>query len=102
MFPMTVPFIAVALAFLGTTLIVSACLILYVMIGKINRKLPDKQQIPYMFNFSIDYVSRPFKIREAYEKFYPGSRLYAIYIALIVLAFIMFLACAARMSENLR
>ena len=71
---------------------------LYAMIGKINRKLPDEQQVSYV-GF---YPSKAFKITREYRRLYPRSRLNAARIVLNVVGFLLILASAERMSHFLR
>jgi len=67
----------------------------YVMIGKINRKLPEDQQIGY-FGF---YPTKAFRIAREYRRLYPRSHLNAVRIVLNVIGFAFLVACAARLSH---
>lgn len=46
-------------------------LILYAMVGEVNRKLPDEKQIEYLFM----YPGKVGKIKSEYRKYYPNGRL---------------------------
>jgi hypothetical protein len=91
--------VAVILA-LGTTSIIASGLILYAMIGQVNRKLPDDKQIPYFFSFSsYPYLSRAATIRREHKRFYPHSHLHMIRIVLNTVGFILMFAGAVRLSH---
>ena len=55
----TFPIDVAVLVALGITSIIASSLVLYVMIGHVNQKLPEDQQIPYFFSFSYSYVLAP-------------------------------------------
>ncbi len=46
-------------------------LLLYVMIGEVNRRLPDNKQIPYLFM----YPGKVSRIKAEFRRYYPDSRL---------------------------
>jgi hypothetical protein len=92
---MTAP-ISIAILFAaGGTLIMISAFMLYVMIGKVNRNLPEDQQLGYL-GF---YPTKAFKITQEYRRFYPRSRLNAVRIVLTVLGFALIVASAARLSH---
>ncbi len=87
---------------LGTTSIIASSLVLYVMIGHVNRKLPEDKQIPYFFSFSYPYISKAATIKREYERFYPNSHLHRVRVVLNVLGFILILAGAVQLSHLAR
>lgn len=92
---MTIP-ISVAILFAaGGTLIMASAFMLYAMIGKVNRNLPEDQQLGYL-GF---YPTKAFRITREYRRFYPRSHLNAIRIVLNVLGFALIVASAARLSQ---
>jgi len=95
----TVPVGVVALLAAGTTFIVTSNLILYMMIGQVNRKLPENQQIPYFFSFSYPYVNRMATIKREYKRFYPGGCLQMTRTVLNVLGFVLMAAGAWHLSH---
>lgn len=96
------PVDVVVLVALGTTSIIASSLVLYVMIGRVNRKLPEDKQIPYFFSFSYPYFSKFTTIKREYKRCYPNSHLHTVRIVLNVLGFILMLAGAARLSHFVR
>ena len=95
----TVPIGVAVLVGLGATSIIASSLILYVMIGHVNRKLPEDEQIPYFFSFSYPYVSKATTIRREYKRFYPNGHLHTVRIVLNVLGLILMLASAIQLSH---
>ncbi len=98
----TLPIGVAVLVAVGTTSIIASSLILYVMIGHVNRKLPEDKQIPYFFSFSYPYVSKATTIKREYKRFYPNGHLHTVRIVLNVLGFILIVACAAQLSHYWR
>jgi len=96
------PIDVVVLFALGTTSIIASGLVLYMMIGEVNRKLPEDRQIPYFFSFSYPYFSKFTTIKREYKRFYPTSHLHTVRIVLNVLGSIFMLAGAVRLSRFLR
>jgi len=56
---------------IGTTACIVANQIWYVVIGEVNRKLPDSERFGYLWA----YPSKSKKIEDAYRRFYPNGRL---------------------------
>lgn len=79
----------------ATSLVIGANLVLYVMVGEINRKLPEDQQIGYL-GF---YPSKAFKITREYRRFYPNGNLNTVRIIFNVLGFILGACAVARLSH---
>lgn len=55
---------------LGTTCAVLSGMLSYQEIGEINRKLPDSEQVPYLFM----YPGKMRKIKVEYKRLYPDGR----------------------------
>lgn len=95
MMTVTVPTNILILLVAGTTLIIAANLVLYVMIGEVNRKLPEGSQIGYL-GF---HPAKAFRIAREYRRLYPHGHLNALRIILTVVGGILIIACAARLSH---
>jgi hypothetical protein len=90
--------IPIGVAFLfaaGGTLAIASAIISYAMIGKINRKLPEDQQIGYV----LFYPSKGFRITREYRRLYPGSHLNMWRIVLIMIGGILVIASAVWYSH---
>ena len=85
----TAPFVLAA-----TTFAILGALVLYMMIGEINRRLPDHQQISYL----LMYPGKLGKIRQEYKRFYPTGRLDLLRIVCNVLMFLALLGAAWRLG----
>ena len=92
---MIVPTSVVVLFAVGGTLIIASSFIFYVMIGEVNRKLPENQQIGYLFF----YPAKVFRITREYRRLYPHSRLNTIRIILTLIGGILILACGPKLSH---
>ncbi len=92
---LTIPVSAAILFAIGGTLIVVSGIITYVMIGEVNRKLPEDQQIGYIFF----YPAKAFRITREYRRLYPNSHLNTVRIVLNIVGGILIIACAARLSH---
>jgi hypothetical protein len=95
-----VPVIAIPVSVLilfaaAISLIIGANLVLYAMIGEVNRKLPENQQIGYL-GF---YPSKAFRITREYRRFYPDGHLNTLRVIFNVLGFILGVCAAARLSH---
>lgn len=89
-----IPLAAAILFVAGGTMIVVSGIIAYVMIGEVNRKLPEGQQIGYL----LFYPSKAFRIGREYRRLYPRSHLNVVRIILNVLGFALILAAGARLN----
>jgi hypothetical protein len=92
------PVSAVMLLTAAITLAVLATLVFYVMIGKVNEKLPEDQKIPYFFTLSYSYLSKPTIVRREYKRFYPSGKLHIVRIVLQVIAFALAVVAAKQFS----
>jgi len=89
------PISVMVLFSVGGTLIITSGFILYAMIGKVNRKLPDNEQISYVFF----YPTKALKITRKFRHLYPRSHLNTVRIVLNVLGFLLIAACAAQLNR---
>jgi hypothetical protein len=92
---LAIPVSAAILFILGGTLIAVSGIISYVMIGEVNRKLPEDQKIGYI----LFYPAKAFRIAREYNRLYPNSHLNTIRIVLNVVGGILIIACAAQISH---
>ncbi len=92
------PLSAVLLLTAAATAAVVATLVFYIMIGKVNEKLPEDQKIPYFFSFSYPYLRKPAIVRREYKRFYPSGQLHVLRIVLQVIAFGLAVAAAKQFS----
>ncbi|MBV9990344.1 MAG: hypothetical protein JOZ72_03545 [Alphaproteobacteria bacterium] len=74
----------------ATTCAFSSTFVLLAMIGEVNRKLPDSEQIGY----AGPYFGKYKLIRHSYRRFYPNGHLEHIYWALGVSTFVFGFAAA--------
>jgi hypothetical protein len=91
----TIPLSVLILFAAATSLVIGANLVLYAMIGEINRKLPEEQQIGYL-GF---YPSKAFRITREYRRLCPGGHLNTVRIIFNIVGFILGLCAAARLSH---
>lgn len=84
---------AILFAGMATSAIVSG-LLLYMMIGKVNRKLPDTQQMPYLFM----YPGKVSKIKHEYRRLYPTSPLILVRLVLNISMVVFALTLAWRLG----
>ena len=83
------PIVAVLLA-VGVTLAVVSGLVISAMIGEVNRRLPDDQQVSYLWG----YPGKLSGIREQYKRFYPKGKLSKVLTVLEALILIVMATCA--------
>jgi hypothetical protein len=73
---------------------VSCCvisgLLLFAMIGEINRKLRDEEQIPYF----LGRFDKPLRVLREYRRLYPRGRLSLFYLLSVFVAVPLLLAAA--------
>jgi hypothetical protein len=62
------PISAVLLLTAATTAGVLGTLVFYMMIGKVNEKLPEDQKIPYFFSFSYPFLIPIFENQKLYAR----------------------------------
>jgi hypothetical protein len=93
------PIVAVLLA-VGATLAIVSGRVISAMIGEVNRRLPDDQQISYLWG----YPGKLSGIREQYKRFYPKGTLSKVLTVLEVSFLMVMAACALLVglaSQNL-
>lgn len=71
----------------GTCTLISGAIFCQV-IGEVNRKLPDDQQISYWGLMHVDEATR---IREEYKRLYPGGRLHHLRFIFAMAGFVLLL-----------
>ena len=74
----------------AVTLMIGSALVISAMIGEVNRRLPEDQQVSYL----LGYPGKLRKIRDEYKRFYPKGNLAKVLSVLWVLIVIMMAACA--------
>ncbi len=92
------PISAVLLLTAAATAAVLATLVFYMMIGKVNEKLPEDQKIPYFLSFSYPYFRKPKIVRKQYNRFYPNGQLHVVRIILQIVALGLAVAAAKQFS----
>jgi hypothetical protein len=95
---MTVPVSVAVLFAAGGTLIMISAFMLYAMVGKVNQKLPEEQQIGYV----LFHPSKAFRITREYKRLYPQSHLNAVRIVLNMAGGTLIIAGAALLSHVAR
>ncbi len=83
------PLVAVLLAG-GATLAIGSSLVISAMIGEVNRRLPDDQQVSYLWG----YPGKLSGIREQYKRFYPKGTLSKVLTVMEALILIIMATCA--------
>ena len=94
-----IPISGVLLLTAAVTAAVLSTLVFYIMIGKVNEKLPEKQKFPYFFSFSFSYFSKPTAVRKEYKRLYPNGHLHVVRIALQLIALLLAVAAAKEFSH---
>lgn len=82
----------------AATMMIGAALVIFAMIGEVNRQVPDAERVPYL----LGYPGKLKKVRQAYKRLYPAGRLAVVLNILEVLAVIMVAACAWVNESSLR
>ena len=80
----------------GLGCIFLANFIFFMMIGMINRRLPDSEQVSYLFM----YPGQLGKVLKLYKELYPTGFLHVIDISLIVLGFLLLIAGLSTLGSN--
>lgn len=84
------PLAALSLFAGAVSLILVANFLVYIMVGEVNRKLADDQQIKYLFW----YPGKLDRVKRLYRQFYPQSRLVLAFHICAVLGMLLLLAFA--------
>jgi hypothetical protein len=87
---MSLPPLVLLLVGGATGMMIWASLVIFAMIGKVNRRLPDDQQVSYLWG----YPGKLSGIKEKYKRFYPKGALVKVLNVLTLLALIMMVAAA--------
>lgn len=85
-FSLTLAQLFLFLSAIGCTVV--SGFVFYMMIGKVNRKLPDEEQIPYLFM----YPGKVGKVRNLYRKLYPTGFLHLVQLGLGALGLLLLIA----------
>jgi hypothetical protein len=90
--PTVIQFSRTALALFGAGLsfVITGNLLLFVVVGEVNRKLPDNQQVQY-FPW---YPGKLSKVTALYSQHYPRGRLLLLYRGCLALGAVLGLAFA--------
>jgi len=83
------PVVAVLVAG-SATLMMASGLVISAMIGEVNRKLPEDQQVSYMWRYPGKFSD----IRDHYKRFYPKGPLARVLNVMGILIVIMMAAAA--------
>jgi hypothetical protein len=97
MISLNIPIGAAVLFAFGGTLVVVSGILFYMMIGEVNRKLPEDQQIGY-FGF---YPAKVFRITGEFRRLYPHSHINTLRIVLTIIGFLLMVASAAPQFRDL-
>ncbi len=92
------PMIAVILAG-AVTLMICSGLVIFAMIGEVNRRLPEDQQVSYLWG----YPGKLSGIRDQYRRFYPTgtlSRLLTVLQAVTIFVMAIFVFLIGRATHN--
>jgi|HubBroStandDraft_4_1064222.scaffolds.fasta_scaffold839180_2 hypothetical protein len=89
-----IPILAGALFGGAISFMVASALLFYALIGKVNRFLPENEQISYLFL----YPGKISKIKREYKRFYPDSRLLLVRLVLNTLGFVLLLMCMIQLG----
>ena len=74
----------------AVTLMIGSGLVIFAMIGEVNRRLPEDQQVSYLWG----YPGKLSGIRDQYKRFCPKGTLSKVLTVLEALSLIMLATCA--------
>lgn len=74
---------------IGASLGFVSLLVYYAMIGRVNRFLPDEQQIPYWTPSMRGQLDKPFRLFREHRRIYPRSALPQIGLGLYLAALVL-------------
>ena len=83
-----IPMSVAALIAAATSFAVLGGYVMVVMIGQVNRKLPDDQQISYLWGHYAKYQ----RVLEDYKRLYPSGHLDAAFVLMVALMFVSLVA----------
>jgi ABC-type spermidine/putrescine transport system permease subunit I len=72
----------------------AALAVLFILIGEVNRKLPDDGQMGYVFLSWLQFM----RLFREYRRLYPKSRLATVWVSLVVATLVAALALLAAIS----
>jgi hypothetical protein len=67
------------------TCIIAAGFLMFVMIGEVNRKVPEEMKVSYLFSSPGKYVD----ICRQYRNLYPDSHVLSYHILLVIAGFLL-------------
>lgn len=80
---MTFPLLPLALLCASATCAVAGGYVMFAMVGRVNRRLPDDQQISYLWGT----YSKQQRVLKEYKRLYPDGRLDGGFFWLVALMF---------------
>ncbi len=83
----------------AVTLMICSGLVIFAMIGEVNRRLPEDQQVSYLWG----YPGKLSGIRDQYRRFYPTgtlSRLLTVLQAVTIFVMAIFVFLIGRATHN--
>jgi hypothetical protein len=89
-----IDFSAIGLFAGSITLMISSNLVLYAIVGEVNRKLPEDQQFKYLFWYPAKFG----KVKKEYRRLYPKSRLALMFNVCVGVSALLMLACVWRLG----
>lgn len=84
----TIPLSVAALLAGATTCALLGGYVMFAMIGKVNKKLPDGDQISYLWG----HYAKEHRVLQEYKHLYPEGRLDSIFLGLVALMFLLGIA----------
>jgi hypothetical protein len=78
----------------AVTLVLVANFIVYAMVGEVNRKLSDAEQLKYL----VWYPGKLADLKRRYREFYPGSRLILAFNLCVASSALLVLAVAWKLG----
>jgi hypothetical protein len=90
----SVPFLAGALFAGAVSLMIASALLFYALVGKVNRFLPENEQLSYLFM----YPGKVSRVKREYKRLYPKSKLLLLRLVLNTLSFAFLLMCLVQLG----
>ena len=90
----SVPFLAGALFAGAVSLMIASALLFYALVGKVNRFLPENEQLSYLFM----YPGKVSRVKREYKRLYPKSKLLLLRLVLNTLSFASLLGCLVQLG----
>jgi hypothetical protein len=90
----SVPFLAGAFFAGAVSLMIASALLFYALVGKVNRFLPENEQLSYLFM----YPGKVSRVKREYKRLYPKSKLLLLRLVLNTLSFALLLMCLVQLG----